>query len=233
MGAGRDPLLESWGALFAALARAGGAAASRLAERDGGEAVWAAVEAQAKAWGAVARNLGGAAESQPGAAALARFLDPAQWLFGGDGAPEPALRRLIEAPVAFGRAAPLDGPAAQALATALARHRALVARAYVEAAQEAARRAAADPPLTLAAGQAIWVAALGRLDALHGDPAFLDSQTRVVEAAVAAREAEAEAVAAFCRDHGLPTRAEFDEMAETIVSLRRELRSLKRALDQP
>jgi len=171
-----------------------------------------------------------------GAATLARYLDPGQWLFGAEDPPDPDLRRLIAAP----EASPLIGgalagsPEARALSQAIASHRALVGAAFQRMAQKVTRDAATDAPLTLQAAQARWIAAAhAELDALHASDAFLASQAKVVAAAVALRAAEAAAAAAWCVAHALPTRAEVDDLARTVAALRRELRALKRDLGKP
>ena len=171
-----------------------------------------------------------------GAATLARYLDPGQWLFGAEDPSDPDLRRLIAAP----EASPLIGgalagsPEARALSQAIASHRALVGGAFQRMAQKVTRYAATDAPLTLQAAQARWIAAAhAELDALHASDAFLASQAKVVAAAVALRAAEAAAAAAWCVAHALPTRAEVDDLARTVAALRRELRALKRDLGKP
>jgi hypothetical protein len=166
---------------------------------------------------------------------LARFLDPAQWLFGGVGAPDAALRRLICTPPrsGLGREGLAGSTAAQELRRALNRHRAMVAAAFAEMADRYARAAEAVPPQTLDEAQTLWIEAARALDELHASDAFLASQAQVVAAALRLRAAEAEATAAWCAENGLAARAEVDELQRQIAELRRELRALKRASERP
>ncbi|SDZ82420.1 poly(R)-hydroxyalkanoic acid synthase subunit PhaE [Rubrimonas cliftonensis] len=229
--AGPDPLTtllaELGPALAAQMQRAGLAALAAPPGEQPQDALWRIASAQGTAWSAALRAASArAARSAPGAAALARFLDPAQWLLGGDGAPEPALDRLV-APATDPELA--RGPEAAALRAALARHRALVGAAYLDMMAAVARRLAETDRPDFGQAQALWIEAAGRtLDRLHASEGFLASQARVAAAAVALRRAERAAEDARRRERGEPTRADVDALAETVATLRRELRALRR-----
>lgn len=222
--------IEGWARLAAAQADAGAALGSEART----DLLAQALSAQRGLWRAAAQAAAQGADSAVGAATLARYLDPGEWLFGAEDAPDPALRRLIDGPDParpFGGAEP---PEALALARALASHRALVAGAFQRMAERVARATAVDAPLTLATAQARWIEAARReLDALHASEKFLASQAAVIAAAVALREAEAAAATAWCVEHGLPTRAEVDALSKTVAALRRELRALRREHENP
>lgn len=234
-GAGQAMLaawLAGWTHLAAAIAAAAEGFAARSGDSDAADALWTQCEAQFGIWRAQARGLAATAHSAAGRETLDRFLDPAQWLFGGAAAPDPALVALIagaerDAPGGFGRETLRTTPEWAALRRARARHRALVAGAW----KRCFERLAADPAAiaSVEALQDRWLAAaMTELDALHADPAFLDSMRDLVMAAVSLREAEARLVEAFCEAHALPTRREVDDLHRTVTELRRELRALKR-----
>ena len=219
--------------MAAAMAAMAEGFAVQTGESDAAEEVWAALDAQAGLWRAQARALSGTAQSAAGRETLERFLDPAQWLFGGGAAPDPALAALIEGPdpatlSVLGREALRTCPEWVALRRARARHRVLVAGAWRRCFDRFAAEARdiADPD----AVPDRWVALAGaELDALHASEAFAASMHDLVMAAVALREAEAKLVEAFCESHGLPTRREIDDLHRTVTDLRRELRSLRRS----
>jgi hypothetical protein len=239
---GAGALLGAWFEAWSRLAAAQTAAAEALAGETGdaeADAAWRAVEAQFALWRARARSAAAAAETALGAETLARYLDPGQWLFGGVEAPDPALRRLIDGPppgdlVDFGRAGLRDSQEWRALRRAAARHRGLVAGAWTRCFERAARAMGRETPLRIEALHARWVeAAQAEMDALHADDAFLESQRRLVNAAVALREAEARLVEAYCEARALPTRREIDDLHRSLTELRREVRALRRELGRP
>lgn len=229
--AGLDPLTtllaELWPALAAQMQRAGVAALASPPGEQPQDALWRVASAQGTAWSAALRTAAArAARSAPGAAALARFLDPAQWLLGGDGAPEATLDRLV-APTNDPELA--RGPEAAALRAALTRHRALVGAAYFDMMAAVSRRLAEAERPEFGQAQALWIEAAERtLDRLHASDGFLASQARVAAAAVALRRAERAAEDARRRERGEPTLADVDALAETVATLRRELRALRR-----
>jgi hypothetical protein len=231
-----DALTRSWTRLWAETMRAQSDGFRALGEDSAeADALWRMAEAQADAARAMAATAARGAASAPGGAVLARFLDPAQWLFGGVGAPDPALRRLIAQPArqGFGREGLDASPEARALRRALNGHRAMVAAAFAEMADRYARAVDAAPPRTVEDAQTLWVEAAEALDALHASDAFLSSQAQVVAAALALRAAEAQATADWCAENGLASRAEVDALHRELAELRRELRALKRSLERP
>lgn len=223
-------MAQGWAQTVAAQSRAFAALGEDSAEAD---ALWRMAEVQADGVRALAVHLARLADSAPGAATLERFLDPGQWLFGGFGAPDPAMRRLIAQPVGsdMGRAALPHTPEARALTRALNRHRALVAGAFARMAERFAAAMAADPQPTPQALQAMWVGAAQALDDLHGTDVFMSSQAQVVQAGLALRAVEAAMVEAWCAERGLPTRSEVDALQRAIADLRRDLRIIRRKLD--
>lgn len=237
---GSGPLIGAWltgmAHLAAAMAAAAEGFAARTGETDAADEVWAALDAQFGLWRAQARALSSTAQSDVGRATLERFLDPAQWLFGGAAAPDPALAALIDGPDpaglgAFGRDALRTSPEWAALRRARARHRVLVAGAWRRC--FAALAAEAPALRSVEALQARWVAlASAELDALHARDDFAASLRALVMAAVALREAEARLVESFCEAHGLPTRREVDDLHRTVTELRREIRRLRRGRDE-
>jgi hypothetical protein len=224
-------MAQGWALTVAAQARAFAALGEDSVEAD---ALWRMAETQADGLRTLAAQLARLADSPPGAATLERFLDPGQWLFGGFGAPDPALRRLIAQPAGgeeMGRAGLSRTPEARALTRALNRHRALVAAAFARMAETFAAALAAHPAPTLEAMQAHWIRAARALDDLHASDAFLASQAQVVQAALALRAVEAAMVEAWCAERGLPTRAEVDALQRAVAELRREIRILRRRHD--
>jgi hypothetical protein len=216
------------------LAAAQRAAAEALFDDDAAaDAAWSAAEAAAARWRAGAQGAAAAAESAPGADALARLLDPAQWLHGGCAALDPTLKALIDGPAPadladFGRQSLSQTREWRALARARRAHRALVARAWSRAFEAFQRAAAATPETDLAALHRRWAQrAEAELSALHRSDAFAESQARLVTAAVALREAETALVERFCEARGLPTRREVDDLHREVAALRRELTALK------
>lgn len=231
---GLDAVARAWTGVWAKTLRAQADGFAALGEDSAeADALWRLAEAQTDALRALATTAAGGAASAPGGATLARFLDPGQWLYGGLGAPDPALRRLIAQPerTDLGRAHLAASPQARGLRRALNRHRALVAGAFSAMAEGFAAGVAAAPDLSLDAVQALWVETAGALDRLQASDGFLASQAQVVAAALALRAAEAAAVAAWCAENGLPSRGEVDDLQRTVAELRRELRALKRSLD--
>lgn len=223
--------LAGWARLAAEQAR--GAAGGALAGETGLDALWRAAEAQAAFLRHGASLMVGEARSAPGAAALARLLDPAAWTFGPAAAPEPGLRRLIDGPPPeelgqFGRAALPETPEWRALRRARARHRGLALRAW----RRLAQRLAEEPLERLTLER--WAALAGEAqERLHASPRFRESQRALLTAAVALREREQAMVAEFCEGVGLPRRDEVDALHHGLAALRRELRSLKRELGRP
>jgi hypothetical protein len=236
-GDGAAPLIGAWLAgwtqMAAGMAASAEAFAAQTGENDVADGLWIAMEAQFTLCRAQATAMAGQARSAVGRETLERFLDPGQWLFGGAGAPDPALQKLINGPEptslgAFGREALRASPEWADLRRARGAHRATVAGAW----RRCFARLAADTE-ALSGVEAMldrWAAIAGEeLDALHADPAFLEGLRRLVMAAVALREAEARLVEAFCEAHGLPTRREVDDLHRTVTDLRRELRRLRGA----
>jgi hypothetical protein len=231
-----DALTRSWIRLWAETMRAQSEGFRALGEdSEQADALWRMAEAQADAARAMAATAARGAASAPGGAVLARFLDPAQWLFGGIGAPDPALRRLISQPprTGLGRERAHASDETAALRRALNRHRGLVAQAFAEMADRFARAVEAAPPQTLEHAQILWVEAAEALDELHTSDAFLASQAQVVAAALKLRAAEAQATAEWCAENGLAARAEVDDLQRQLAELRRELRALKRSMERP
>ncbi|MGF1659319.1 MAG: poly(R)-hydroxyalkanoic acid synthase subunit PhaE [Rubrimonas sp.] len=234
---GVDALLKGWSEGWSALARAQAAAAEALAvEADDADALWGALQTQSALWRASAERASAAARSATGAETLARLLDPGCWLFAGEDAVDPALRRLIDGPppselAEMGRAGLPATQAWRALRRARAAHRRLVGAAWTRLVERAARAASADPPLAPERLQALWEAeAAAELDALHASGAFIVSQARLLAAAVALRDVETAMVEAWCESRALPTRREVDDLHRGLTELRRELRALKREL---
>jgi hypothetical protein len=232
-----QPLIGAWLAGLAQMAAAMAATvevlAAQGAESEAADALWSTLDAQFGLWRAHSRGLAAGARTPVARETLERFLDPAQWLFGGGMAPEPALVAIISGPdpsssLAFGREALRTSPAWAELRRARSAHRALVAGAWKRCLERVAR----DPVATASVEALLdrWVETAGaELDALQQGEPFLASMRRLVMAAVALREAEARLVEAFCEAHALPTRREVDDLHRTVTDLRRELRALRRA----
>ena len=92
-----------------------------------------------------------------------------------------------------------------------------------------ARRSAAGASLT-----DLWVdIANETLTETHRTPEFLEAQRRLTRSSTDCRLAEREIAEAYCEMHHIPTRTEVDELQRTVYELRRDLRSLQRALRAP
>jgi len=68
---------------------------------------------------------------------------------------------------------------------------------------------------------------------MHHRPEYLEAQRKMTRSAAEYRLQEQELAEVFCTMHHIPTRTEMDEAQKTIVELRREVRALKRRLDEP
>jgi hypothetical protein len=76
----------------------------------------------------------------------------------------------------------------------------------------------------------VWLeTANGALLEMHRSKKFLEAQRRMTRSSTEYRLAEREIAEAFCEMHHIPTRGEMDEIQKTMIELKRELRSLRRA----
>jgi polyhydroxyalkanoate synthesis regulator phasin len=80
----------------------------------------------------------------------------------------------------------------------------------------------------------LWVdIANATLTETHRTPEFLEAQRRLTRSSTECRLQEREIAEAYCEMHHIPTRTEVDELQRTVYELRRDLRSLQRALRAP
>lgn len=188
----------------------------------------------------------GAAPGQAGKPAfdpttLAKLFDPAEWSKAMANGADLSLERLTEGPT---YATPTDIDRKVRKAQQLWLQRTLDGEGYRQVVQAAWTRAFEQmvkalndngaPPLKSArAVLDLWLeTANAALIEMHHRPEFLDAQRKMTRSAAEYRLAEQDLAEVFCAIHHIPTRTEMDEAQKTIVELRREVRALKRRLDQ-
>ncbi|MGF1551131.1 MAG: poly(R)-hydroxyalkanoic acid synthase subunit PhaE [Paracoccaceae bacterium] len=236
---GEDLVLRLWreGArVFAELA----AAAARASE--GGEAdadAWGRALGIGRAWGEFLRALAASAEARAAEPGASPF-DPAGWLRGAGEGGMADLWRWLEGP----EFADLFGTERRAIretaewlrfAAALEQYRLVMARGWLAAFRRFAEALAEaeDDGGARAYDRlfALWrEAADAEMARLQASDAYLAAQRDLLAAHLALRaslRARAEAMADFL---GLPTRAEVDDLTETVHALGRELRRLRRQM---
>lgn len=179
--------------------------------------------------------------AQPGNAdeVLKALFDPGQWAQGGLGPIDRAIEHLVEGP-SYATLWTLDRKVlkAQALRVQWARDLAawqlLMQRAWSEATQRFLREVNAadgEPIKSWRELTDLWIdIANDTLTETHRTPEFLEAQRRLTRSSTDCRLQEREIAEAYCEMHHIPTRTEVDELQHTVYELRRDLRSLQRAL---
>ena len=172
---------------------------------------------------------------------LARLFDPSQWGKVMAGGQDLSLERLTEGPT-YATVTDIDRKILKAQQLWLQRardiegYRQVVQAAWLRAFEQM-RKALADPKgPPLASARAVldlWLSIANEaLLEMHHRPEYLEAQRKMTRAAAEYRLQEQELAEVFCTLHHIPTRTEMDEAQKTIVELRRELRALKRRLDE-
>ena len=171
---------------------------------------------------------------------LRKIVDPAEWAKPAPGSFDFGIERVIEGPT-FATLWDLDRKMlklqqlAQRRAEDSAAYHAVVMAAWSRAAERFASQWGAGeggPPATFRAVVDRWIRIANEtLIEVHRSPEFLDAQRRVTRSATDYRLAEREIAEAYCEVHHLPTRSEMDEVQRSVYELRREIRALRRQLD--
>ncbi|MDT8342883.1 MAG: poly(R)-hydroxyalkanoic acid synthase subunit PhaE [Thermohalobaculum sp.] len=205
-------------------------------------AAWPRAEAMHKAWTRFAEAFA-AAHADRAAGPGASPLDPAGWLRPEGQGGMADLWRWFEGPeladiLREERTAIRATREWIAFSAALEQFRAVVAEGWMRAfkgfverlsADLAAAREAKRPDPDWHAMTALWrEVADAEMARTHRSAAFLAAQRDLIEAQIAVRQtlrARIDRLAGFL---GLPTRAELDDLHETVHALRRELRALRR-----
>ena len=181
--------------------------------------------------------------AQPGNAdeVLKALFDPGQWAQAatGLGPMDRAIEHLIEGP-SYATLWTLDRKMlkAQALRAQWARDLAawqlLMQGAWNEATKRFLREvntADGTPIKSWRELTDLWVGIANEtLTETHRTPEFLEAQRRLTRSSTDCRLQEREIAEAYCEIHHIPTRTEVDELQRSVYELRRDLRSLQRAL---
>ena len=211
--------------------------------QDGLEKMNDLVKRSMEGWATLVQS---AAPGSPGKAAfdpatLGKLFDPAEWSKAMAGGADFSLERLTEGPT---YATPTDIDRKIRKAQQLWLQRAQDIEGYRQVVQAAWTRAyeqmlkalndSSAPPLTSArAVLDLWLAIANEaLIEMHHRPEFLEAQRKMTRSSAEYRLQEQELAEVFCAANHIPTRTEMDEAQKTIVELRREVRALKRRLDQ-
>jgi len=216
------------------------------------EGLTAANEAFARLWSSAltlsqtfARNIEEAKEPDPlVSGVLKRIFDPSAWFTSADGM-DAALNRLAEGP----RLADLFNSERQVLnvfnAWAALRRRSLehntvMLEAWLQAAGSFAKalNEKADRKEALSSWRevlALWVdTANTALLETQRSEAYLKSQRELIKASTDLRLAQQQVAELYGQMFGYPTRAELDDVHKALTELRREVRTLARAMrDRP
>lgn len=179
--------------------------------------------------------------AQPGSTdeVLKALFDPGQWAQAGLGPMDRAIEHLIEGP-SYATLWTLDRKLlkAQALRAQWARDLAawqlLMQGPWSEATKRFLREVNAADGTPIKSWRELtdlWVdIANATLTETHRTPEFLEAQRRLTRSSTDCRLQEREIAEAYCEMHHIPTRTEVDELQRTVYELRRDLRSLQRAL---
>ena len=171
---------------------------------------------------------------------LAKLFDPAQWSQVMSSGPDLSLERLTEGPT-YATVTDIDRKILKAQQLWLERardiegYRQVVQAAWLRAFEDM-RNALADPkgePLTSArAVLDLWLSCANEaLLEMHHRPEFLEAQRKMTRSSAEYRLQEQQLAEVFCALNHIPTRTEMDEAQKTILELRREVRALKRNLE--
>ena len=170
---------------------------------------------------------------------LKTLFDPGQWAQAGLGPMDRAIEHLIEGP-SYATLWTLDRKMlkAQALRAQWARDLAawqlLMQGAWSEATKRFLREVNAADGTPISSWRELtdlWVdIANATLIETHRTPEFLEAQRRLTRSSTDCRLQEREIAEAYCEIHHIPTRTEVDELQRSVYELRRDLRSLQRAL---
>jgi polyhydroxyalkanoate synthesis regulator phasin len=170
---------------------------------------------------------------------LKGLFDPNQWAQAGLGPMDRAIEHLIEGP-SYATLWTLDRKVlkAQALRAQWARDLAawqlLMQGAWTEATKRFLREVNAADGAPIKSWRELtdlWVdIANATLTETHRTPEFLETQRRLTRSSTDCRLQEREIAEAYCEIHHIPTRTEVDELQRSVYELRRDLRSLQRAL---
>jgi len=214
----------------------------RLLDSSGGP-LWQQCERLHRAWAGgmeAAARAHGAHATGPDA----RPFDPAGWLRPAGGGGMADLFRWLEGP---DLAAPIAGLHADALRgtrewiaylAATEQMKAVLAEGWIAAFRGFLDRAAAEDRAGAPPGWdrmlAIWhEAAAAELARTHRSAAFLAAQRDLVAAETALRAHLRAQVERLAGDLGLPTRAELDDVHETLHGLGREMRRMRARAREP
>ena len=170
---------------------------------------------------------------------LKTSFDPAKWAQGSIAPVDRAIEHLVDGP-SYATLLTLDRQVLRAQklraewARDLAAYQLVVQRAWSEALQRFLKAIHSDegaPIRTWRELTDLWVdTANDTLVEAHRTPEFLEAQRRLTRSSTECRLAERAIAEAYCELNHIPTRTEVDELAKTVVELRRELRALKSAV---
>ena len=239
-GMGIPNMFAQAGGAGAAAGAASGAAPQAGASPFGLDKVNDLVKQALEGWTAFMQTAGGGKKGGADNEMLARLFDPAQWGKVMSGGQDLSLERLTEGPT-YATVTDIDRKIIKAQQLWLQRardiegYRQVVQAAWLRA-FESMRKALADPkgaPLDSArAVLDLWLSIANEaLLEMHHRPEYLESQRKMTRSAAEYRLQEQELAEVFCALNHIPTRTEMDEAQKTIVELRREVRALKRRLD--
>lgn len=169
---------------------------------------------------------------------LKLLFDPMKWAQAGIGPLDRAIEHLVEGP-SYATLFTLDRKILRAQklraewARDLAAFQLVMQRAWGEALQrflKAVHMSEGAPIRTWRELVDLWVdTANDTLIETHRTPEFLEAQRRLTRSSTECRLAEREIAEAYCELNHVPTRTEVDELAKTVVELRREVRALRSA----
>jgi hypothetical protein len=235
-------MVQPWVAAGQAFKFPGAPAAGTNPMQDGIEKMNDLVKRSMEGWATLLQSaVPGKAGAPFDAATLGKLFDPAEWSKAMASGADLSLERLTEGPT---YATPTDIDRRIRKAQQLWLERARDIEGYRQVLQAAWARAfeqmmkelndTSAPPLTSArAVLDLWLSVANeQLIEMHHRPEFLEAQRRMTRTAAAYRLAEQDLAEVFCTLNHIPTRTEMDEAQKTIVELRREVRALKRRLDQ-
>ena len=238
------PFAKMFGGAATAAGAPGGAAegaASAAGSPFGFDKVNDLVKQALEGWTAFMQTAGGKQGAGADNEMLARLFDPSQWGKVMAGGQDLSLERLTEGPT-YATVTDIDRKIIRAQQLWLQRardiegYRQVVQAAWLRAFEQM-RKALADPkgpPLESArAVLDLWLSIANEaLLEMHHRPEYLESQRKMTRSAAEYRLQEQELAEVFCTLHHIPTRTEMDEAQKIIVELRRELRALKRRVDE-
>lgn len=206
------------------------------------EKLWADARRQGQEW---VKRFGSRAGFTLGAEGIAaetleRMMDPGQFMFAGSDEINLTIQKLVEGPE-FSDMATLENQGLKAtrewiaLREASTEYQAVTAKAWRRAFQTFSKDMAEDSEGWKAGPTAItrrWLnVANEELIHTQRTKEFLTAQRNLLRAGVDYRLREREMVERWCETHSIPTRSEIDDLHAMVHELRREVRSLRKAVE--